>query len=884
MKRSGRKGRFPLAARFGLLLILAAGAGYGIYHNHFAPQPFAPRKGPGAPNDWFYMQRAWPTGRIDHEARVEALAQARRMRGETAYAAGKRSAADWTGLGPTNVGGRITDIVADPSDTDIIYIGAASGGVWKTVNGGAGWSPIFDNVGSLSIGALAIDPTDSDVLYVGTGEANPGGGSVAYGGDGVWKTVDGGSTWENVGLADSRYIGRIVVDPADPSNVFVAATGALFSTNAERGVYRSVDAGTTWVQVLSVSDSTGAVDLALDPSNPDRIFATMWERIRRPETRTYGGPTSGLWRSEDGGDTWSELTNGLPGGSRGRIGVAVAVAPSSPSRVYAIYADATGYFDGLYRSDDAGDSWSAVSASGLGTFYSSYGWWFGRIWVNPSNANALWADGIYLYRSTNGGDSFSSIGNSMHADHHAQWFSPSNPNFILKGNDGGLYRSTNGGGSWSKLNTLPITQFYTIDVHPSEPEKVHGGAQDNGTVRTPGGLLNDWEALFGGDGHYVNVDPNDTDVIYVEYQYGNLYKSVNGGASFSSATSGISGSDRKNWSTPVVVDPASDGKPSTTLYYGANRLYRSTNSAGSWSAISGDLSDGFGGSGGVTFGTITTIAVAPSDSATIYVGTDDANVWVSTNYGSLWSRIDTGLPNRWVSRVAVDPYDDAVAYVTFSGLRDDDPLPHVFRTENGGSVWSDISGNLPDAPVNDIVVDPNATSTLYVATDVGVFVTLDLGGTWSALGTAMPAGLVATDLKIIADGGAGTLYAATYGRSAWSYDLSVITSVPAAAGDEDEAAAGEALRLSLAPNVPNPLRDETRIRFTLPGRAAARLEVIGVGGRRVRALADGVYGAGEHEVVWDGRDDAGRRAANGVYFYRLDSGGESASRKMTLMR
>lgn len=878
MKRSGRKGRSMSTIRFGLFLLVAA-AGFGIYHASHSPEPFTPRKGPAAPNDWFYMQRAWPSGRINHEARLEAVEQAKVMRGQAALAAQKRAAADWTQLGPTNVGGRITDVTADPSNTNVIYIGAASGGVWKTTDGGGNWSPVFDEAGSPSIGAVAIDPTDSDVVYVGTGEANPGGGSVAYGGDGVWKTTDGGSTWENVGLTDSRYIGRIVVDPDDPSRVFVAATGNLFSKNSERGVYRSVDAGSTWTQVLFVSDSTGCVDLAIDPDNPDRVFATMWERIRLPETRIYGGPTSGLWRTEDGGDTWSELTTGLPSGSQGRIGV--AIAPSSTSTVYAIYADATGYFNGLYRSTNNGDTWSARTASGLSSFYSSYGWWFGRIWVSPFNADIIWADGVYLYKSTNGGTTFSSAGGSMHVDHHAQWFSPSNANFILKGNDGGLYKSQNGGASWSFVSNLPISQLYTIEVHESQPGKVYAGLQDNGTVRTPGGLLDDWEDLFGGDGHYVNVDPNNTDVIYLEYQYGSFYKSVNDGASFSSATSGISSSDRKNWSTPIVIDPASEGQPATTMYFGANRLYRSTNSAGSWTAISGDLSDGFGGSNGVTFGTITTIAVAPSDSATIYVGTDDANVWVSTNYGSSFNQVDLSLPDRWVSRVAVDPNNDAIAYVTFSGLRDDDPLPHVFRTTNWGAGWTDISGNLPDAPVNDIVIDPSDSSILYVATDVGVFATGDLGGSWSMLGTAIPPGIVVSDLKVIDDGGTPLLYAATYGRSSWVYDLSVVTAV---LNDVAGEGAEEALSMTLAPNAPNPMRDETRIRFTLPERGAATLEVIGVNGRRVRTLTDGVLQAGAHEVTWDGRDESGRRAPNGVYFYRLQSGDEVAARKMTLMR
>ncbi len=878
--------RIPALVGAGLLLLFGGAALLALFapDSSRATSGFAPPKGPAAPNDWFFMQRAWPTGRISPAARLAAVEDARRLRAEAALAPGKTAATDWAALGPENIGGRITDVAADPLDANTIYAASASGGVWKSTDGGTNWSSIFDGYGSPSIGALALDPTDANTVYVGTGEANPGGGSVAYGGDGVWKTTDGGATWTNVGLGASRYIGRIVVDPLNASNVFVAAAGNLFSKNSERGVYRSTDAGATWTKVLYVSDSTGCIDLAIDPANPSRIFAAMWERIRKPDTRVYGGVTSGLYRSVDGGATWTKLTSGLPGGATplGRIGV--AVSPSNPATVYAIFADEIGYFLGLYRSTDGGDHWSTRSAGGLGSFYSSYGWWFGRIYVAPTDPADLWADGIYLYRSTDGGNNFFDTGGIMHADHHAQWFSPSNPNLILKGNDGGLYRSADGGGVWDFIGNMPITQFYTIDVDGAEPWKVYGGTQDNGTNRTPVGLPAGWETLFGGDGHYVNIDPNDANTIYLEYQYGNLYKSVDNGVSFSYAMSGISGSDRKNWSTPVVIDPSSAGKAQTTLYYGANRLYRSTNSASSWTAISGDLTNGNPGTNGVTFGTITTIAVAPSDSATVYIGTDDGNVWVTTDHGGTYTPISSGLPVRWISRVAVDRSNGAIAYVTLSGLRDDDPLAHVFRTTNHGGTWSDISGNLPDAPVNDLVVDPADPSVLYVATDVGVYVTADLGASWSALGTAIPVGEVVTDLDIADNGSGPVLYAATYGRSTWSYDLSAATGVTAAAVGSGTSSPSARLSLTLGANAPNPARGETRILFSLgaPGRAV--LDVIDVAGRRVKTLVDRSLSPGEHEVVWDGRDEAGRRAPNGVYFYRLVSSGERLSRKMTLLR
>ncbi len=853
---------------------------------------------PDAPTDFFYMQRVGPSGTINVAAQRAAFAQARALR-ETASArgtasgsaasesaAGKANAAPWIALGPTNIGGRITDIIADPANPDIAYVAAASGGVWKTTDAGASWAALFDDAGSLSIGALAMDPTDPAIVYAGTGEANPGGGSVAYGGDGVWKTTDGGATWSQSGLDATNAIGRIVIDPANPARVFVAACGTLFAPNADRGVYRSTDAGASWTHVLFVSDSTAAVDVAIDPATPSRIYAAMWERMRRPGSRRYGGTTSGLYQSTDGGDTWALLTNGLPAASTkpGRIGV--AIAPASPATVYAVYADSTGFFAGFYRSTNSGASWTRQPDGILtgSSFYSSYGWWFGRLYVDPVDANKVFACGVDFFRTTNGGATWSNITSVLHADQHAMWIQPSNPSLVWQGNDGGVYRSTTGGSPWVFSTGLPITQFYTNEVHPIEPARVYGGSQDNGSVRTPSGLPNGWSMLLGGDGHYIIVDPNDTDVIYAEYQYGAFFRSTDGGGTFSGATAGIPGSDRKNWSTPVVVDPASAGKPATTLYYGTHRLFRSTNSAASWSAVSGDLSDGIPGTNGVVYATITTIAVAPTDSATIYVGTDDANVWVSTNAGGAWTKVDGALPERWVTRVAVDPVNDAVAYATLSGFREAESLPHVFRTSDWGATWADISGNLPEAPVNDLVIESTNPSVLYVATDVGVFVTQDQGASWAPLGSGLPIAVV-TDLKSIG-GAAPALYAATYGRSMFRCDVSAGTRVagPAGEGAGGPSGAAAASRPLLESSAPNPMRDATRIAFSLPRDAGVRLDVMNLAGERVRTIVATSLPAGRHEAIWDGRDARGRQVASGTYVARLDAAGEVVTRKLIVAR
>jgi photosystem II stability/assembly factor-like uncharacterized protein len=721
-------------------------------------------------NDYFYLQRASRDGRVGLEARSRAMIHARLLK---ARAAMMPSLVDveWVQRGPLNVGGRVSDLVGDPADTNKFYVGAASGGVWKTVDGGATFTPIFDGQGSLSIGALALDPRNSDVLYVGTGEARPGGGSITYPGDGVWKTTDGGATWQHLGLDNTIYIGRIVVDPHNPDNVFVAAMGNLFSRNTDRGVYRSQDGGRSWTKVLFVSDIAGAVDLAIDPVDPRRVFAATWERIRFPHQRIYGGPGSGLWLSTDGGTTWTRLAGGLPPTTAEPSRIGVAIAASSPNTIYTIFSrKADNALDGLFRSTDGGVTWTRQTATNLGQIIGAQAFWHGRLFVHPTNPSEVWIDGVGLARSTNGGASFASVG-GMHVDHHAQWFNPNNPAFILKGNDGGIYRSTNGGTTWTHFENLPISQFYTVEAHPKEPFKIYGGMQDNGVRRTLTGDLDNWTNVTGGDGFEVHVDPNSTAVIYSESQFGALRRSVNGGLTFSGATRGLSG--RLNWKTPLAFDPTNLGAGTglnTIMYIGSHQLFRSTDSAASWSAISGDLSNGNQGTGGVVFGSITAIAVAPSNRNTIYIGTDDGNVWVTRDTGRTYVRVDLTLPELWVTRLAVDPSDDAIAYVTFSGFRVDQPLAHVFRTSDHGGRWTDISGDLPDAPVNDIAVDPRRSSTLYVGTDVGVFVSHDAGASWNPLGSGLPDGLVITDMKLL-PGPPLTLLAATYGRSIFSLEL-----------------------------------------------------------------------------------------------------------------
>ncbi len=703
------------------------------------------------PNDWFFMQRAYPLGKIPLDQYLASLEQAKAMRAK----AGDKDGIIWSEAGPTNIPGRITDIAVHPEYPNIIYAGAACGGVFKSTDNGASWTPIFDEQGTPSIGALAINPDDPQILYVGTGEANGSGDS--YPGTGIYKSTDGGSSWSHIGLEDSYHIGRIALHPKDPEIVFVAACGKLFGTNPERGIYKSTDGGTTWEQKLFISDSTAAIDVALDPTDLNTIYAAMWERLRAPDRRKVGGWTSGIYKSTDGGNSWYQLTNGLPQSADtiGRIGLSVCA--SSPNVVYAIYCNHPGRFMGVYKSTDYGESWTRTNDSILDGFLGGFGWYFGNLRVDPTNPNRVFVMGVDLYRSTNGGSSWSEVGYSVHVDHHAMFISPMEPNRIYLGCDGGVYLSTNGGTAWSICTNQPSTQFYAITIDHLNPQRLYGGTQDNGTLRTLTGDLDDWEMIHGGDGFYCNVDYTNSNVIYAEYQWGWLRKSTDLGYNWYYIMDGIDYSDRRNWCTPVIMDPVDHN----TLYYGSYRLYKTTDGGEWWSPISADLTDGPGG-GNLTYGTITTIAVAPSNTQVIYVGTDDANVWVTTDGGDNWIDISAGLPDRWVTRVTVDPYADSVAYVTFSGHRVSSPLPHIYRTTNYGTTWQSISSNLPEGPINDVIVDPQNSSVLYVGSDVGVYITYDLGGSWEPLGTGLP---ITTVHDLAFHEPTRKLVAGTHGRS-----------------------------------------------------------------------------------------------------------------------
>jgi photosystem II stability/assembly factor-like uncharacterized protein len=707
------------------------------------PGEYRPVRGPSAPAEHRFLQKTYRGEELPRHAYDLAAAEASRL-----PVTGGR----WDMVGPTNIGGRIVDLALDPRRPDTVYAAAASGGLWRSTDAGLTFAPAWPDDLTQAMGAVAAAPDGT--LYAGTGELNPGGGSITYTGTGLYRSTDGGGSWTNLGLRDSGAIGAVAIDPRDPGRLFVAAGGSLFNAGGERGVYRSTDGGDTWTRVLTPANgTTGATEVMFDPADPQRMYAVLWDHVRRPEQRSYSGLGSGVYRSTDGGSTWSRLDGLAPAADDlGRIGL--GIAPSDPDRLYAVVGRgrlSVNSFDGFFASTDGGDTWTRMPETAeLRASMSSFAWWFGKVWVNPHDPLNVHFAGVPLATTRDGGNTWLLDDDTIHVDQHAMVWDPRYPSRVYLGNDGGVYRSDlDGNGGWVKATYQPFMQFYSLAISPQDTSRLAGGTQDNGSLRSWGGAR--FNEYAGGDGEENLINPQDRDNVFACYQYGNCFRSVDGGDTmvmFSDDTT----SDRRNWFTPLQFDPTDPD----VMYYGGNRLNRSTDNGRTWTAISPDLTGG-PGQDAYPYGTITTVAAAASDPRTVYVGTDDGRVWVTRDLGGTWTLLLSGQP--WVTRIAVDEHDSREVYLTLSGYRSGAYRPHVLRSRDGGSSWVDLSGNLPQAPVNDVVLGRG--NTLFVATDQGVFVSRSGHDRWQRLGRGMP--LVPVD-DIEYDPGNHRLVAATFGR------------------------------------------------------------------------------------------------------------------------
>jgi photosystem II stability/assembly factor-like uncharacterized protein len=685
----------------------------------------------------------------------------------------------WRNVGPFR-GGRVLAVAGVPGDPTTYYFGGVAGGVWKSTNAGQSWLPIFDQQDIASIGALAVAPSDPNVVYVGTGEACIR-GNISYGA-GVYRSRDAGKTWQAIGLRDTRHIGRVIVDPHDPNRVFVAALGHAFGPNAERGVFRTTDGGAHWTKVLFVDNDTGAIDVQLDPSNPQVMFAAMWQVRRSPWNLSSGGPGSGLYRSSDGGTTWKRLAgNGLPTGSYGRIGI--AISPADPRRVYAMIEAAEG---GLFRSLDAGVKWERVNSDER---FRQRAWYFSHVFADPRSVDTIYALNTGLFRSTDGGKTFDLLP-APHGDHHGLWIDPSNPSRMIESNDGGATITVDGGKTWSLEDNQPTAQFYHVVASGDFPYRLFGTQQDNSgvAIRTYGdeGVITarDWFAVGGETGTIV-PDVRDPDVFYTDNEHMILryehsseqYQDISVAPEDVSGRGAADIAHRFQWTTPLVAPANEPG----ALYTGSERVWRSADQGKTWTAISGDLTRNDKSrqkpSGGpiqldITsveyFDTVFALAASPRAVGTLWVGTDDGLVWVTRDTGKSWSKVTPPGTPEWatVDMIDASPHDPARAYVAVDRHRLDDFRPYAWKTRDFGRTWTAISAGLPvGAYVHAVREDPKRAGLLYAATELGVFVSFDDGMRWQPLQDGLPV-TPANDLVVHGD----DLAIATNGRGFWVLD------------------------------------------------------------------------------------------------------------------
>jgi photosystem II stability/assembly factor-like uncharacterized protein len=868
---------------------------------------------------YFKDMRVFPGTEIPDGAQERAWEQSQSMNvwqpaSALSKAAGS-AAMTWSLVGPVNAGGRVTGVAIHPTNPDIVYFTAASGGVWKSTNAGADFVPIAENLATMAMGAIEVSVHNPDHIWVGTGEAN--GSADSYPGIGIVRSTDAGATWSAPMCTAAKNIAKLRVHLANPDIILCAS---------RQGLYRSTNNGSSWISVMS-----GLIfDLVLHPTSHNIMYAAK--------------QTAGIFKSTDHGATWTQLPIGVPSDSVGRV--AMDLCRSQPSILYAaiVSGKGTSNLKAVVKSTNDGASWTRINNASTPNFYSTYGWYLNELAVDPQNPNHVTIGGVSIYRSVNGGATWSTI-SGLHVDHHAHEYSLSNPTICYEGNDGGIYRSTNSGQTYTSLNAnLPITQFYEMGLSTLDPTRMGGGTQDNGSWDRKTGAST-WAKSTGGDGFYVVFDPTNANYIYTESQNGYHYRSTNGGASYSGINTGLYGSGL--WNTPVAIHPTT---PTVLFTATTKQLYKTTNRGTLWVPYHGNMDSA---------SSINYIAINPRNGNHMFVGYRNGRIWRSTNGGASWTNSQSGLPTRVCMDIQPHPTNDSIWFASYSGYS----TPNIFKTTNGGATWSGISASLAALPVSAIEVNPWDPDMIFAGTDLGVYVTTNGGSTWNIVSQGMPKVVVA-DLEL--QRATGTLYAATHGRSVFSLDVMVPVQFTSFAAERDGAHARLSWRtawevnsmgfaverreqragtegawqeigyvpstgspqggehyswrdtqlprdaaavtyrlrqidadgtidyspevrlmlddaaptfLTLEQNYPNPFNPSTVIRWQHPETQQVRLVVTDLGGREVAVLVDGVRGAGEHAEVFDAQG-----LPAGTYFYHLTTPGARRTRSMTILK
>ncbi|MFC2160616.1 WD40/YVTN/BNR-like repeat-containing protein [Acidobacteriota bacterium] len=819
---------------------------------------------------------------------------------------------EYRALGPARQGARILTVAAHESDPFTFYLAVASGGVWKTVNNGTTFTPVFDDAGRLTFGALAVAPSDPDVLWVGTGDAACGRLTII--GDGVYKSTDAGKTWTHMGLKETRHIGRIAIHPKNPDIVYVAALGYHFSFNEERGLYKTTDGGKTWEKSLFISDKVGVVEVVIDPLDPETVYANTYDKWRVPWHFEEAGPETGIYKSTDGGSTWKRLGGGLPDGKLGRSGL--AIYPNNSNIIYATIDNFNSrppteaeikqaqqrnqdpperrIGGEVYRTEDKGESWTKMSPDNVSV---GGGKWYGQIIVDPNDDQVIYVPSTPLLRSVDGGKTWGpgqSLANQapgVHVDHHTVWINPKNSKHIILGNDGGLAITYDFGETWDVFENIPAAQFYSIGVDMDEPYNIYGGTQDTGSVKIPSNgksgqvTVDEWASVGGGDGMFNQPDPTNSRWLYNDSQFGVIQR-LDQITGISARIQPRRGQDepplRFNWNSPIRISPHN----SRIIYIGSQVLHRSINRGDSWQEISPDLTtnDPEKLKGNIEHCNITSISESPISAGVIWVGTDDGNVQVTQDGGAHWTNCAENLENAgapldfYVSRVFASNFNEGSAYAVKTGFQRDNFEPLVFKTDDYGASWFSISSDLPQEIIYVIFESEVNPELLFVGTDIGVYVTLNGGNSWHSFRNNMPVNPV-HDLLIHPR--ENDLVVGSYGRGFYVTDISPLQEF------NDELMDKEAHLFEIEPKIQWSGRfgsgHSGERQFRAPNEPTGvvvnyylkndqsedvNIKIIDPFGEEIRSIK-GSSKAGLQKVVWDMRGGSGDSQAGQSRFRRI---------------